>query len=115
MARIGEFCSRWSQPLLSVLRIMAAFLFMAHGAQKLFGFLVPPGQPALAAFSFLWVGGVLEFFGGLALLIGLFTRAVAFVLAGEMAVAYFRVHAPQGFWPVANKGDLAVLFTFVFI
>src|ERR1051325_7216053 len=97
----------WTPRVQSVLRIIAAFLFMAHGAQKLFGFLGPPGPfPALSLFG---VGGILEFFGGLLLLIGLFTRPVAFILCGEMAVAYFMAHAPGGFWPLQNKGELAVL------
>jgi putative oxidoreductase len=106
---------RWTPRLLSVLRIVAAFLLIAHGAQKLFGFLAPPGMPSAGAFSLMWVAGVLEFFGGLLLLIGLFTRPVAFILAGLMAVAYFMVHAPGGFWPLQNKGELAVIYCFVFL
>lgn len=105
--------SLWSQRLLSVLRIVTAFIFMQHGANKLFGFLAPP--PAVQLYSLMGLGGVLEFFGGLAVLIGLFTRPVAFILSGQMAVAYFMFHAPHGFWPIGNKGDLAVLFTFVFL
>ncbi len=99
--------SLWSQRLLSVLRIVTAFIFMQHGANKLFGFLAPP--PAVQLYSLMGLGGVLEFFGGLAVLIGLFTRPVAFILSGQMAVAYFMFHAPHGFWPIGNKGDLAVL------
>jgi len=88
---------------------------MAHGAQKLFGFLAPPGMPAAPMGSMMWVAGVLEFFGGLLFLIGLFTRPVAFILSGMMAVAYFLGHAPGGFWPLQNKGELAVLYCFVFL
>ena len=115
MAELEPSCSLWSQRLLSVLRIVTAFLFMAHGAQKLFGFLAPPNAPIMSPFSFMGLGGILEFFGGLAVLIGLFTRPVAFILSGQMAVAYFMFHAPGGFWPLQNKGDLAVLFSFIFL
>jgi putative oxidoreductase len=88
---------------------------MAHGSQKLF--LFPPGQMTEPSpiFTVMGIGGALEFFGGLLLLIGLFTRSVAFVLSGEMAVAYFRFHAPQGFWPVLNRGELAILYCFLFL
>lgn len=115
MANLDSFHVRWTPRLLSVLRIIAGFLFIAHGAQKLFGFLAPTGMPPMPAFSLMWVAGVLELFGGLLLLIGLFTRPVAFILAGQMAVAYFMAHAPGGFWPLQNKGELAVLFCFVFL
>jgi putative oxidoreductase len=115
MANLDSFYSTWTPRLLSVLRMVAAFLFMAHGAQKLFGFLAPPGMPAFAPLSQMWVGGVLEFFAGALLLVGLFTRPVAFILSGMMAVAYFQMHAPGGFWPLQNKGELAVLYCFVFL
>ena len=115
MANLDSFYATWTPRLLSVLRIVVAFLYIAHGAQKLFGFLAPAGMPAMPAFSLMWVAGVLEFFGGLLLLVGLFTRPVAFILAGQMAVAYFMAHAPGGFWPLQNKGELAVLFCFVFL
>jgi len=113
--------SRWRElapRLLSILRVVAAFLFMQHGAQKLFGFLggVPGGPPR--PFTQLWVGGMLEFFGGLLLLLGLFTRPVAFILSGMMAVAYFQVHWPRGFWTLqsgGNGGELAALYCFVFL
>ena len=99
----GDLAQRWSQQapyLAAVLRMVAAFLFIAHGTMKLFAF--PPGPHAAVAplFSQMWFAGVLETFGGALLLVGLFTRPVAFVLAGEMAVAYFLAHAPKGFWPV---------------
>lgn len=104
----------WTPRLLSVLRIVAAFLFMAHGMQKLFGFPVA-GPPGLELASLIGVAGILETFGGALLLLGLFTRPVAFLLAGEMAVAYFKVHAPQGFWPLVNHGESPVLFCFIFL
>jgi|SRR5919206_5167693 putative oxidoreductase len=115
MANLNSFYDAWTPRLLSVLRIIVAFMFMAHGAQKLFGFLAPPGMPSFAPFSQMWVAGVLELFGGGLLLLGLFTRPVAFILSGMMAVAYFQSHAPGGFWPLQNKGELAVLYCFVFL
>ena len=103
--------------LLSVLRIVAAFLFMQVGTAKLFAFpgAVMPGGGTAAAGSLAWVAGVLEAFGGLFLLVGLFTRPVAFLLSGEMAVAYFMGHAPQGLWPVLNEGSGAILYCFLFL
>jgi putative oxidoreductase len=86
---------------------MAAFVYMAHGTQKLFGFPAPFPMPHLPP-MFL-AGGLIETFGGLLLLLGLFTRPVAFILSGEMAVAYFKFHAPQGFWPLLNDGEGAAL------
>jgi putative oxidoreductase len=115
MANLDSFYVRWTPRLLSVLRIIAGFLFIAHGAQKLFGFLAPAGAPSAPLMSMIGVAGALEFVGGLLLLVGLFTRPVAFILSGLMAVAYFMAHAPQGFWPLQNKGELAVLYCFVFL
>ncbi len=102
---------------LSVLRIVAGFMFSLHGVQKLFGvFGGLGGHGGTAAFgSLIWTAGVLECFGGLLLLLGLFTRPVAFLLCGQMAVAYFRSHSPKGFWPTLNGGELAVLYCFVFL
>ncbi len=116
MANLNSFHTQWAPRLLSVLRIVTGLLFIEHGAQKLFGFLAT--QPGAATLTFSIIGvvaGVLEFFGGLLLLLGLFTRPVAFILSGQMAVAYFMVHAPQGFFPLQNKGELAVLYCFVFL
>jgi putative oxidoreductase len=115
MINLDSFNGRWTPRILSVLRIITGFLLMAHGAQKLFGFLAPPGTPSFAPLSLMWVAGVLEFFGGLLILIGLFTRPVAFILSGLMAVAYFMAHASKGFWPLQNQGELAVLYCFVFL
>lgn len=105
----------WAPRLLSVLRIVAAFLFMAHGTQKLFG-LPGGGQPMVThLFTLFGAAGILETFGGPLLLLGLFTRPVAFVLSGEMAVAYFKQHAVAGFWPILNHGELPVLFCFLWL
>ena len=112
--------ARWSTCapyLLSALRIVAAFLFVQFGTAKLFAFpaaLMPGGGTASLA-SLPGVAGVLETFGGALLLIGLFTRPVAFLVSGEMAFAYFIGHAPRGFWPVLNQGHPAVLFCFVWL
>jgi len=107
----------WAPYLLGVLRIVAALLFMAPGTAKLFAFpaaLMPGGGTAPLA-SLIGVAGILEVFGGLLLLVGLFTRPVAFVLSGEMAVAYFKAHAAQSFWPILNHGELAILFCFLWL
>ncbi|WP_152047667.1 DoxX family protein [Aureimonas psammosilenae] len=100
--------------VLSILRAVTGLLFMAHGVQKLLGF--PPSEnPAPALLSLFGIGGILELVGGFLVLIGLFTRPVAFVLAGEMAVAYWMFHAPQSPFPILNGGDAAILFCFVFL
>ena len=106
---------RWAPYVLGLLRIVVAFLFIAHGTQKLFGVPVDEPRDPVALGSLMGVAGMLETFGGLLLLLGLFTRPVAFLLAGEMAVAYFKSHAPRGFWPALNGGEPAVLFCFVFL
>jgi putative oxidoreductase len=105
--------SAYSPQALAVLRIVTALLFIEHGTQKLFGF--PPSDMAGGASGLMLVAGILEVFGGVLVLIGLFTRPVAFVLSGMMAVAYFMAHAPQSFFPVINQGDAAILFCFVFL
>src|SRR5437667_7568774 len=115
MANTNSFFSTWSLRILSVMRIFVAFLFMAHGAQILFGFLTPPGTPTAPILSQIGIGGVLEFFGGALILLGLFTRPVAFLLSGMMAVGYFQMHASAGFSPLQNHGELAVLYCFVFL
>jgi putative oxidoreductase len=104
----------WAPRLLGVLRIVAAILFIEHGTQKLFGF-PPSDRPMPEMFTLLWFAGVLEAFGGLLLLIGLFTRPVAFILGGQMAVAYWMAHAPGSIYPAANGGDAAILFCFLFL
>ena len=101
----------------SVLRIVAGFLFAFHGAQKLLGWFggVGGGGGTVPLFSLFGLAGILELIGGLLFLFGLFTRPVAFLLSGEMAVAYFMSHAPKGTWPILNAGELAVLYCFVFL
>ena len=107
----------WAPQLLSVLRIVLAFLFFQVGSAKWFAFpaAVMPGGGTAPVGSLAWVAGVIEVVGGLFILFGLFTRPVAFILAGEMAFAYFLGHAGQGFWPVLNQGALAVIYCFLFL
>lgn len=109
----AAYSATWMPRLLSVLRIATGFLFMLHGTQKLFN--LPAGQGGVELFSFMGLAGVLEALGGLLFLLGLFTRPVAFVLSGMMAVAYFMAHAPQAPLPIQNQGELAVLYCFVFL
>jgi putative oxidoreductase len=97
--------------MLSILRIVTGFLFIEHGLQKVFGLL--GGE--IATKPQMVVGGYLELIGGALMILGLFTRFTAFILAGMMAVAYFQFHGPNGFWPVVNKGESAVLYCFVFL
>jgi putative oxidoreductase len=98
---------------LNLLRIVAGFLFWAHGAQKLFGVL---GRDApVEFFTLMGLAGILETVGGVLLILGLFTRPVAFILSGQMAWAYFMSHAPNGFWPIMNRGELAALYSFLFL
>lgn len=108
--------SPWTARMLSVLRIVTGLVFLTTGTMKLFGW---PGSaaptPPLPILSEVWIAGVLEVFGGSAIVLGLFTRPVAFVLAGEMAVAYFQFHFPRSFYPTVNKGQSAVLDCFIFL
>jgi putative oxidoreductase len=96
-----------------LLRVIAGVAFAQHGAQKLFGVLGSQGTPPLM--SQLGIAGIIEFIGGIMIAIGLFTSPVAFIASGEMAVAYFQQHAPRGFWPIQNGGELAVLYCFIFL
>ena len=116
----SSLVTRWSAMgphLQSVLRIVAAFMFMLAGTSKLFAFPVgmPPNGGTAKLLSQIGIGGALEVLGGALLLIGLFTRPVAFLLAGEMAVAYFQFHFPKGFWPTVNGGVPAALYCFVWL
>ena len=109
---------RARQVTLFLLRVVAGLLFLQAGGMKLFDWFggIPAqfgGHPKFLSQT--WIGGVLEFYGGVAILLGLWTRPVAFVLSGEMAVAYFQFHQPQGFWPIQNHGEPAVLFCFIFL
>lgn len=108
--------SPWSGRMLSVLRIVAGGMFVLAGTTKLFNY--PPSpvpMPPLELTSLIGIAGILETFGGLAILLGLFTRPVAFVLAGEMAVAYFHAHFPQSVFPTINMGVPAVLYCFIYL
>jgi putative oxidoreductase len=105
---------RYAPQALSLLRIVASLIFILHGSSKILGFPVTEmGMPP--AGSLFWIGGLLELVGGLLLLIGLFSRPVALILSGEMAVAYWMVHAPQSTFPMINGGDAAILYCFVFL
>lgn len=105
----------YASQLHGVLRIVAGVLFLAHGLVKLFGFPAgaPPGQQELL--TLFGAAGVIELITGALIALGLFTRPAAFLAAGEMAVAYWMVHAPQSFYPVANGGDAAILYCFIFL
>ena len=107
--------SRYQPHLLALLRIMAGLLFLAHGLVKLFGFPegAQPGQVPLA--GLMGVGGIIELVTGALVALGLFTRPAAFIAAGQMAVAYWMFHAPSGFYPIINQGELAILYCFVFL
>jgi putative oxidoreductase len=97
-----------------LLRLVTGLLFMQHGGQKLYGWFGGVGGP-VPLNSLIGVAGILEFYGGLAILLGFLTRPVAFLLAGEMAVAYFKSHLPHGVWPIQNHGEPAVLYAFIFL
>ncbi len=115
MAISQSFYAQWTPRILGVLRIVMGFLFLQHGMAKLFGAPHVAMFDNLQLFSLLGLAGVLELVGGVLVLIGLFTRLTAFILSGEMAVAYFMAHAPKGFLPLLNQGELAVVYCFVFL
>ncbi len=110
-----NFMASWRPQLLSVLRIIAGLLILQYGMGKLLKFPAVPMFAKVELFSLYGLAGSLELVLGALLIIGLFTRLAAFVLAGEMAVAYFMGHAPRGFYPILNGGDLAIIFCFVFL
>jgi putative oxidoreductase len=112
--RDADTLDRYTPYALAALRIVTALLFMEHGTQKLLGF-PPSPNPGPPLLSLLGFQGVLELFGGFLLVLGLLTRPVAFLLSGDMAVAYFMAHAPRSFFPVINGGDAAILYCFVFL
>jgi putative oxidoreductase len=112
-ARLSNTWSSYSPFVLSIMRIVVALLFFEHGLSKMFGFPQPIPSPAL--FSLSWFSGAIEFVGGGLLIIGLFSRASAFIMSGEMAFAYFISHAPHSFFPIINRGDAAILYCFVFL
>jgi putative oxidoreductase len=105
--------SEWESRALSLLRLVVGLLFMEHGMAKLFGFPTAANHPAM--FTLLWFAGIIECFGGLLLAAGFFTRTVALIMSGEMAVGYFHSHFPKSFFPLINGGDAAVLYCFIFL
>jgi putative oxidoreductase len=115
LMQLSNLAASWQPRLLSLLRIVTALLLLQHGTAKLFGFPHVAMFDGLTLFSLLGVAGILEFFGGLLLLLGLFTRPVAFVLSGFTATAYFIAHAQKSFFPILNQGELAVLYCFVLL
>ena len=106
--------SRWQPQLLALLRIFAGLLFLEHATQKFFAFPAPFPMPGPLP-PMLMAAGVIELVAGVLITIGLFTRLAAFIASGEMAIGYFLMHFPQGFWPAVNKGEAAILFCFVFL
>jgi putative oxidoreductase len=113
---VGATWASFEPQLRSLLRVAAAFMFILAGTMKLFAFPhAMPGGMTVHFPSQIWFGGVLEVFGGAAMLVGLCTRPIAFVLAGEMAVAYFQFHFPASFWPTVNNGTAAALYCFVWL
>src|SRR3954468_13772695 len=110
---LNDTLALWAPRVLSILRIVAALIFFEHGTQKLLGFPPHPNPASITTMS--WNAAVLESVGGPLLALGLFTRPVAFILAGEMAVAYWTSHAPRSFFPVLNQGDAAILYCFIFL
>lgn len=113
MVGMQKFVARMAPYSYALLRIVAGLAFAEHGAQKLFGLLgAKAASPLMSQFG---AAGIIEFVGGLLIALGLFTSPVAFIASGEMAVAYFQQHAPRGFWPIQNGGELTVLYCFVFL
>ncbi|HYL04586.1 MAG TPA: DoxX family protein [Thermoanaerobaculia bacterium] len=108
-----RWLQKYEQPIYALLRVVAGFLFFCHGAQKVLGFFGGHGGGGLP--PLMMVGGWIELVGGALIALGLFGAIAAFIASGEMAVAYFKAHAPGGFWPIANHGELAVLYCFVFL
>jgi putative oxidoreductase len=107
-----RWLSKYSEVLYGIFRIVVGILFACHGAQKLFGMFGGLGSPPT---SMIVAAGVIEFFCGVLVLLGLWVGYAGFIASGQMAVAYFMMHAPGGFWPIANGGELAVLYCFVFL
>lgn len=112
---LDALAAAWAPRLLSILRIMTGLLFLQHGTAKLLKIPVMPMFANLSLNSLPGIAGILELVGGVLIILGLFTRSVAFVLSGLMAVAYFMAHAPRGFYPILNAGELAILYCFVFL
>lgn len=111
----SQSCEKWTPYVLGLLRIIVGFLFLQHGSAKLLGMPHIAMFDGLQLMSLMGLAGILELVGGGLILIGLFTRPVAFILSGQMAVAYFMAHAPNGFLPILNQGELAALYSFIFL
>ncbi len=111
--KIQDTAARLAPYVLSIVRIMAALLFIEHGTSRLFGF--PSAMPTPPMFTMYWFAGAIELAGGVLVALGLFTQPAAFIMAGEMAFAYFISHAPNDFFPILNRGDAAILYCFVFL
>jgi putative oxidoreductase len=106
----------WAPRIRSILRIVAGLMFMMHGTQKLLGWPIPPhGGQSPPLMSMMGIAGLIELIGGILIVIGLFTRIASFIASGEMAAAYFIAHAREAFWPIANQGELPVLYCFLFL
>lgn len=115
MQNSNIFINTWTPRILGVLRIIIGFLFVQHGTAKLLGMPHVAMFDGLQPLSLIGIAGILELVGGVLILLGLFTRPTAFILSGEMAVAYFMAHAPAGPLPILNDGELAVIYCFVFL
>jgi putative oxidoreductase len=119
MAALSRLRQAWEPRVLSILRIVVGLLFIEHGTQKIFNFPPRPNARAYELFTLVpGLAGIMELVGGILIVLGLFTRPVAFLLSGEMAFAYFMSHAPRGFFPISmggNGGELAILYCFVFL
>ena len=115
MAAIARQLDDWEPRVLSILRLITGLLFMQHGLSKLFAFPGPFAGGTPAMFQLLWFAAIIEIVGGFLLAIGLFTRPVAFIMSGEMAIAYFYAHNPRGFFPLLNGGEGAILYCFIFL
>jgi putative oxidoreductase len=107
-----RFLGRYSEPLFAILRIVAGFLYACHGAQKIFGAF---GGHVMTGVPLMLAAGLIELIGGTMIAAGFFTEIAAFIASGEMAVAYFKAHFPQGFWPIQNQGELPVVYCFLFL
>ena len=112
---LDALAAAWAPRLLSILRIMSGLLLLQHGTAKLLKFPAVPNMANLSVSSLPGIAGILELAGGILLILGLFTRPTAFILSGMTAVAYFIAHAPRGFYPILNQGELAVLYCFAFL
>lgn len=112
---VDTLAATWAPRLLSILRIMSGLLLLQHGTAKLLKFPTVPSMANVSLTSLPGIAGVLELVGGILLIIGLFTRPTAFILSGMTAAAYFIAHAPRGFYPILNAGELAVLYCFAFL